>query len=174
MRRKQRIPAKRRKRKVDGQLIELAGRNWLVSQLIQAGIEVARPERDHGIDLIAYVDPPHFMACPIQVKASSGPSFTAYEQKYRGMLLVFVWYVNESTKTVAYAMTFTEAHRIAVRRGWVNKPAWGKYKSWHEPRPGVALQGILDVYKMNPAKWKATIDSVAKKKFKLTHYRKPK
>ena len=29
-------------KKVDGQLIELAGRNWLVSQLIQAGIEVVR------------------------------------------------------------------------------------------------------------------------------------
>jgi hypothetical protein len=41
------------KKKFDAQFVELAGRNWLVSQLIQGGIEVARPERDCGVDLIA-------------------------------------------------------------------------------------------------------------------------
>jgi len=41
---------------MDPQLVELAGRNWLTSQLLQAGLEVARPERDRGIDLIAYRD----------------------------------------------------------------------------------------------------------------------
>ncbi|MHB2036215.1 MAG: hypothetical protein ACYCPW_05680 [Nitrososphaerales archaeon] len=41
---------------MDTQLVELAGRNWLTSELLKAGLEVARPERDRGIDLIAYVD----------------------------------------------------------------------------------------------------------------------
>lgn len=46
----------RRAATVDTQLVELAGRNWLASELLRAGLEVARPERDRGIDLIAYVD----------------------------------------------------------------------------------------------------------------------
>jgi hypothetical protein len=40
----------------DTQLVELAGRNWLASQLQHAKIEVAKPERDREIDLIAYLD----------------------------------------------------------------------------------------------------------------------
>jgi hypothetical protein len=39
---------------VDSQTVEIIGRNFLVSQLVRDGVEVARPERDHGIDLIAY------------------------------------------------------------------------------------------------------------------------
>jgi hypothetical protein len=59
---------------MDAQVIELAGRNWLASELQRAGIEVARPERDRGIDLIAYSDLDErvakFVARPIQMKAS--------------------------------------------------------------------------------------------------------
>jgi hypothetical protein len=38
----------------DTQIVELAGRNRLASELQKANIEVARPERDHGVDLLAY------------------------------------------------------------------------------------------------------------------------
>ena len=41
---------------VDSQVIELLGRNRLVSELLRAGLEVAIPARDRGIDLIAYLD----------------------------------------------------------------------------------------------------------------------
>ena len=41
---------------MDTQTTELVGRNFLVSELLRAGLEVARPERDRGIDLVAYVD----------------------------------------------------------------------------------------------------------------------
>ena len=41
--------------KDDKQASSIIGRNWLVSELYLAGIEVARPERDHGIDLIAFL-----------------------------------------------------------------------------------------------------------------------
>jgi hypothetical protein len=51
-----------------------------MSQLLQAGLEVARPERDRGIDLIAYLDLDKtvgdFIACPIQVKAVSKTTFS--------------------------------------------------------------------------------------------------
>jgi hypothetical protein len=68
------------KKKPDTQLVELAGRNWLASELMRAGIEVARPERDRGIDLIAYVDLDervgNFTACPIQMKAATKQVFS--------------------------------------------------------------------------------------------------
>jgi hypothetical protein len=60
-----------KQKQVDSQLIELVGRNWLMSQLQQAGVEVAKPERDRGVDLIAYLEHPRFVACPIQLKVSS-------------------------------------------------------------------------------------------------------
>jgi hypothetical protein len=40
-------------KKPDSLLVELAGTNWLMSQLLHLGLEVAKPERDRGIDLIA-------------------------------------------------------------------------------------------------------------------------
>lgn len=68
------------KTKLDTQLVELAGRNWLASELLGSGIEVARPERDRGIDLIAYVDRDarvgNFVACPIQMKAATNAVFS--------------------------------------------------------------------------------------------------
>ncbi len=60
--------------KFDGQTIEIIGRNWLISELYRSGIEVARPERDHGVDLIAFIDldqSGRFVGRPIQLKASN-------------------------------------------------------------------------------------------------------
>ena len=65
-----------RRKKPDTQLVELASKSWLASELIRSGIEVARPERDRGLDLIAYVDRDvrvgNFVASPIQMKAATG------------------------------------------------------------------------------------------------------
>lgn len=41
---------------MDTQTVEIIGRNYLVSRLVSARLEVARPERDRGVDLIACVD----------------------------------------------------------------------------------------------------------------------
>lgn len=72
--------------KLDTQQVELIGRNLLVSALLRDGLEVARPERDRGVDVIAYIDVPEsgkgFTACPIQMKAYSGAGFSV-EAKYQ-------------------------------------------------------------------------------------------
>ena len=39
---------------MDTQMIEIMGRNRLIDELLRAGLEVALPLRDRGIDLIAY------------------------------------------------------------------------------------------------------------------------
>jgi predicted methyltransferase MtxX (methanogen marker protein 4) len=56
---------------MDSQTVEIIGRNRLVNELLAAGLEVATPLRDRGIDLIAYVDLDEaigrFAAFPIQL-----------------------------------------------------------------------------------------------------------
>jgi hypothetical protein len=32
----------------DSQIVEIVGRNWLVTELYRSGLEVARPERDRA------------------------------------------------------------------------------------------------------------------------------
>jgi hypothetical protein len=55
------------------QTICLLGRDPVIAQLHRAGLEVALPRREHGIDIIAYVDKERtFQALPIQVKSSAG------------------------------------------------------------------------------------------------------
>ena len=70
---------------MDTQTIELIGRHRLMSELMHAGLEVALPMRDRGIDLIAYVDLSSkvrsFLATPIQMKAASTRSFSI-DKKY--------------------------------------------------------------------------------------------
>jgi hypothetical protein len=56
---------------MDDQLLELCGRHRLTESLLGAGLEVAFPARDRGIDLIAYaLSGPHlpgFGPCSISL-----------------------------------------------------------------------------------------------------------
>ena len=101
-----------------------------MSQLLQAGLEVASRQRDRGIDLVVYLDLDKrvgdFVACPIQIKAASERSF-GLDPKYKRfprLLLVQIWHVTESHKTQAFAMTYAEAFRIARKMGWTKTDSW--------------------------------------------------
>jgi hypothetical protein len=103
---------------VDTQLVELEGRNWLTSQLLKAGLEVARPERDKGIDLIVYrdIDETHqFLAYPIQMKAATRAVFSLYPkyEKFSNLILAYVWNLGDSTRTKCFALTYAQALGIA-------------------------------------------------------------
>src|SRR5688572_380270 len=103
---------------MDSQLLEIAGRHRLVEQLLEAGIEVSLPIRDHGIDLIAYIDldsdSKRFLSVPIQMKAASQAIFSINQRysRFPDLLLAYVWYANNPAKTVVYVMTQAEAMRI--------------------------------------------------------------
>lgn len=118
------------RQKIDTQLIELAGRSWLASVLMRAGIEVAHPERDRGIDLIAYVDrDPRigtFVACPIQMKAATGSVFSINPRyaEFPGLLLVYVWNLGDISKTTCFALTYSEALKVAQKMGWTKTESW--------------------------------------------------
>ena len=68
---------------LDSQQIEILGRNLVKAALIEAGLEVSTPERDNGIDLIAYrwSLQGEFTAVPLQLKAASAFSF-GVDRKY--------------------------------------------------------------------------------------------
>src|SRR5438128_1822173 len=97
---------------LDTQQVELIGLSLLVGLLLRDGLEVARPERDRGVDVIAYIDLPEsggwFMACPIQMKSYSGAGFSV-EAKYKrfpGLLIAHLLNVVEPSALVAYCLTY--------------------------------------------------------------------
>jgi hypothetical protein len=162
------VPSGREKH--DSQIVEIAGRNWLVSQLYLAGVEVARPERDHGIDLIAFFDLDEcgrFIACPIQMKATRMKSFDVHRRfgKFPDLLLVYVWGVEDSP--VAYCLTYPQAEEIARAMGWTETDSWRTGGRTGRPgygtrRPSPKLDALLEPYRMTTREhWKKTLIAVA-------------
>ena len=144
--------------RLDSQQVELIGRNYLVGELLRDGLEVARPERDRGVDLIAYIDLDHpggpFLACPIQVKAHTRAAF-AVDRKYerfRGLLLAYVWNVSEVNQVEAYCLSYAEAFRVADDMGWTKTASWdsGIYST---TRPSSRLRRLLEQHRMGPGRW---------------------
>jgi hypothetical protein len=148
---------------MDSQLVELAGRNWLTSELLQAGLEVARPERDRGIDLIAYRDldeRQRFLAYPIQMKAATGEIFSLdpkYE-RFPRLILAYVWNLGNSTQTKCFALTFEAALGIADKMGWTKTDSWitggrNKKRGYSTTAPSKRLRIMLAPFEMNHEKW---------------------
>jgi hypothetical protein len=144
------------RRQTDPQIVEILGRNWLVNTLLDAGIEVARPERDKGIDLIAYAsDAEVFRVVPIQVKAASDRAFSV-DQKYSrfaNLLIVYIWNLQAEAETEAYAMTYQEVAEVVRQVGW----GWNGQGRYSTSNPSKYLTGLLQPFRMTPAKWQERI-----------------
>lgn len=147
----------------DKNIVELAGRNWLASQLFRAGLEVARPERDRGIDLIAYIDMDksgRFIACPIQMKAATGAIFSLFPkyEKFPDLLLVYVWNVENPAETTCFALTYTEAYNVAETMGYTKTDSWltgGRHqrRGYTTNKPSARLRELLAPYEMTRERW---------------------
>jgi hypothetical protein len=151
--------------KVDSQVTELLGRNQLISELLRAGLEVALPLRDRGIDLIAYsdLDPdaPGFVACPIQMKAATASSFTVLRryERFRNLILAFIWHITEPENLVTYALTYLEASVIVERMGWTHSRSWtdlGGYGTT-KAEQNTKLMTLLKEHQMTPERWRQKI-----------------
>jgi hypothetical protein len=94
-------------------------RNRLAGELQRAGIEVARPERDHGIDLVAYLDRERFCARPIQMKAASRENFDIHRRysEFPDLMLVFVWDIDYPVSRY-FALSYRDAESVAHEMGW--------------------------------------------------------
>jgi hypothetical protein len=146
---------------MDNQQREILGRLRLTEALIRAGLDVAHPVRDRGVDLIAYVDGDsnygNFQAIPIQMKAATKEGFSidrGYE-KMRGLLLVYAWYVGAPEKTVFYAMSYAQALNIADIKGWTKTKSWISGNYYTSTSPDKKLKSYLEPFRMTDEKWAA-------------------
>jgi hypothetical protein len=148
----------------DSQVTEILGRNRLIDELLHAGLEVALPLRDRGIDLIAYLETgpgiAAFASRPIQMKAGLDELFYI-DQKYTAfpdLILAYVWYVDRD-KTVTYALSYADALTIADRMGYTQAPCWekGRYAC---TSVSARLRTLLEAHRMTPSKWREMVTGV--------------
>lgn len=137
-----------------------------MNQLLLDDIEVARPERDRGVDLIAYMDLDEtdgFAACPIQMKASISRSFSIQRkyERFSRLLLVFVWGLAEHGQPEVYALTQVESLAVAGEMGWLETVSWREGGKYSNTRPGSRLRSLLAPYQMERGAWKAKIRDAA-------------
>lgn len=137
---------------MDSQTVEIIGRNYLMSRLVADGLEVARPERDRGVDLVVYLDldkAGRFLACPIQMKAAMASSF-GLNRKYERisqLLIAYVWNLQDPARTVLYALTYAEAKEVADEMGWTKTVSW-QSGSYSTTSPSQRLRGLLEPFLM--------------------------
>ena len=143
---------------METQVVELIGKHRLTAELLRAGLEVAVPVRDRGIDLIAYADIDErltqFAACPIQMKAATSRSFSLARKyaKVRNLLIVYIWNLDDASQTVIYALTYQEAFSIAEKLGWTKTNSWrlGEYST---SRPSARIVSLLEPHRMTRDRW---------------------
>src|SRR5262245_12329537 len=129
---------------MDSQQTELVGRAYLTTQLLIAGFEVAKPERDKGIDLIVYSDVrgEPFRAVPLQLKAASSRIFSV-NRKYigRGIVMAYIWRVLQSQPRL-----FLVDHDVAVQllpEARRETQSWRVDGRWEDTHVGADLEAAL-------------------------------
>jgi hypothetical protein len=140
----------------DPQFVEIFGRHYLITEIMRAGIEVAVPVRDRGIDLVAYVDldssTKPFCARPIQLKANweTGFAFDRKYEKFHDLVVAYVWHLNDPPRTATYALTWQEISVMASDAG-LGVEAGGR---WAITKPGKDLTSRLEAFRMTREKWR--------------------
>ena len=131
-----------------------------------AGLEVAIPLRDRGIDLIAYVDlaakASKFAAVPIQMKAASTRAFsidTKYA-KISNLVIAYVWGLHAPEHSQIFALTYSEAVDIAEAMKWTATASWAK-GSYSTSAPSKKLCELLAPFKMSPDAWREKVSCVS-------------
>jgi hypothetical protein len=150
----------------DTQITELAGRHFLISQLLAGGVEVAMPVRDRGIDLIAYLDrtgeDPAFLACPIQLKANEEARFGLYRKYERipNLPMVYAWNVS-STSPQLYALTYMQSFKLLEGRGHTETKSL-QDDEVYSLTVNEAWRTRLTPHRMYPEDWEPKIRSACK------------
>ena len=155
--------------KMDSQTVEILGRNRLIEQLVLAGLEVALPLRDRGIDIIAYMDltdqTSKFVAVPIQLKAASIRSFSI-DKKYNkisNLVIAYVWGVQEPDDACTYALTYDETLGVAEKMGWTKTATWINKGVYSNTRPGKDLRDLLEGFLMSPEVWHNKVVAISQR-----------
>lgn len=143
---------------MDSQTIELLGRNRLVDELLQAGLEVALPVAQRGVDLIVFThqNDGSFVACPVQLRASSGRKFTIdhASDKMPNLIYAFVWGIG-SDKVATYALTHKEMQRIGESTGYSLMQS--SQRALYDHASNRSLLDELERYRMTPDAWRSKL-----------------
>jgi hypothetical protein len=140
---------------VDSQQVEVLGRAALTAALTADGVEVARAERDAGIDMVAFTINPWQMV-PIQMKAASGAAFgidRKYEQVDR-LVMVYVWNAQSLGTAEFYAMTWAEAVTLGDGLGWTKTDSWTKGGKYVTTNPSARVRAAVLPYRVVPGRWR--------------------
>jgi hypothetical protein len=141
------------------QAVEVIGRSRLIEMLHRAGLEVARPERDYGVDLVAYIHlkrgSKSLIALPLQLKASSFEQFSIDKKyaKISGLIIVYIWHVRDRESSDIYALTYRQAVEIYEKLRRKQNKSWKKHGTYARTRASKKLKGLLKDYKMTEEEW---------------------
>jgi len=160
------------KKRADTQVTEILGRNRLINELVNDGLEVAVPLRDSGIDLIAYAafQKRPFVGFPIQMKAATKQSFSIdrkYSRFKTSLVIVFVWNLGEPAQSATYALTYDELlkiakSKIAKKKDYTKTKAWKGKGYYASNRPSKELVEMLKQYLMHTGSWRKKIEGMIK------------
>lgn len=145
---------------MDSQIVELIGRNYLVNELLKAGIEVALPMRDRGVDLIAYLDVDEdiarFAGVPIQLKATSKRSFSIAQKynRFPNLIMAYVWDLISDGEPAVYALTQAEAVSVGEAMGYTQTASWIDQGLYVSTNPSQKLLVLMEPHCMTPEKWR--------------------
>ena len=136
-----------------------------VGSKLDAGLDVAEPIRDDGVDLIVYrrKGDGAFYARPIQLKTSTTARF-AIDRKYErreGLIMAYVWGRERST---IYALAYDpDVNDIARKMGWEDTDSWRT--GGHNKKPGWScypnpkLLKLLSPFEATPDRWRTLQES---------------
>ncbi len=144
---------------------EVLGRCWFTSQLLRSGVEVARPERDIGFDLLAYTSSASWML-PIQLKTVGLNGLTVFQQ-YVGepVALAYVILGDQDggnagrSETNAYLLTPEDAWALPTVLELKHDPdVHTTYRFASLTRP---LLEQLEAHRVEPGGWQERLGQLA-------------
>jgi hypothetical protein len=154
---------------MDKQQIGIIGKHILIANLLAAGLEVAEPIRDHGIDLIVFRDGNEgsekrvkFVARPIQLKTSSKKTFELYRKygRFDELRIVYVWNAKNIwdeehlSKPIIFCLKYKEAEDILKAGGHSEKDDWKNKGHWFTNSPSGPMEERLKDYQIRtPHDW---------------------
>ncbi len=149
---------------MDKQQIGLVGKHLLIANLVGAGIEVAEPLRDRGVEVIAYNDKlknGRFVARPIQIKTAAGEWFGLSKryEAFNELRIVFIWHTDEPSKALFFALSYAEALNVlrstrSGKKNYAKTSSWKDRENYVTTRPSSTLKKLLEKYQVDsPGKW---------------------
>lgn len=125
---------------------------------IRDRLEVAKPERDRGIDPL----PTSILTGRVigswqhrfNSKRIARQAFglDAKYEKFPELLLAYLWHVTSPTQLETFCLTYAEALAIAEKKAWTKTASWAKGR-YDNTRPGAELRRLLGPHRMAPGRW---------------------